>query len=1110
MKTLARSRLSLAVAAALGLLGTPAQADTVIINDTLTGNATTGSWIAKGAACLTAGNAATPVTSVPACSALTGSGQPYEGKTQVGGVTGRIYPTPDPIGQGALRLTNGDTTTGSNGDYQTGAVITKDIFSTTKGVQVTWTSVTYGGDKNNTTGADGMTFFLADGGTDAAHAIPATVGATGGSLGYSCSNGNPVADGVYGGYLGIGIDEYGNFSNSGDTTNTGPGAHANRISLRGSGNTNWKWLNASFPTYYPSSLSAADQLSAVQHTCSTGTLWDYRKGASKASQLSTKLDYNYNFLQYSDVPAATPISNQQAISLPLRSKAVPIVYSLKLTSSGLLDFSYSINGGAATSVVSGRKITDSNGPLPKTFRFGFTGGTGGGSNVHEITCFKAAPADTSSTSAGSNVQTGRTAGGRQMFLAFVHPNNWWGQITANSLYHDDATDSLAVSQDATWDASCVLTGGLCDSMANNPTVAVQASSARSIITWNGSNGVPFQWNKLSSAQQAALTAGETKDDTRLKFLRGDRSNEVNNNGTYRSRTSVLADITDSSPTWVGPPTAYPGTFVDKLRTGATPEGSTYDAFASSYATRLNVVYAGANDGLLHGFRAGSFDANGNFTSTRNDGREVLAYVPSQALATIHSTTPALDYSSQQYAHNFFVDGTPGVGELYYGGAWHTWLVGGLGPGSQASGAISDPAASASSSLYALDITDPAQFSEGNASSLVIGELSSSNASCTNATNCGNSLGLGWGTPLVRRLHDGNWAVLFGNGLNSASGSAGLFILHVDSTTGNRTLRYLDTGYGSAKDPTKAGNRNGIVQVAASDLDGDHVTDYVYAGDVFGNLWRFDLTDSSPSKWSVGSSPMFSTSPGQPITTQVQAVIVPTGASGGSKVIVAFGTGQKLPQTVTASESYASGGQALYGIWDWDMAGWNAKSAGAKFDSLAAPQTVTASKLQVQTVKSTGTGSDGLTYRIVSKNVVCWSGSSACAAGTNTKLGWSLALPTSTEQVVFNPNVYNGLFLVNTIVPATQQILTCSTTPASGFTMFVQVGTGGANPSSGTENGTGLDDVAGFNAGGVGTPAVVNDDGQDYIVQQTAAGAAPPIKLPKGSSSGKRMNWTKLR
>jgi type IV pilus assembly protein PilY1 len=1126
MKTLARSPLSLAVAAILGLTGGAARADALVITDTLTGNTTTSPWIALGGACLTAGNSSTPSTSVPSCSSLAASGMPYYNKTQVGGVTGRIYPTPDPIGKGALRLTNGDyQSNGGNGDYQTGTILYNGTpFPTSKGVQVTWTSVTYGGDNNNGTGADGMTFFLADGAANTSY----QTGGTGGSLGYSCSNGNPVANGVYGGYIGIGIDEYGNFSNSSDTTSTGPGAHANRISVRGSGSTNWFWLNANYPTYYPSSLNTStapavggDALTAVQDTCSTGTLWDFSKGAKKAKQLSTALPYNYNFLQSSDVPASTPIANQQATNMPLRSKAVPIVYSLKLSSTGLLDFSYSINGGAPTAVVSGRKITDSNGPLPATFRFGFAAGTGGGSNVHEITCFKAAAADSSNTSAGSNVQTGRLQGGSQMFLAYMHPNNWWGQVTAQALYHDTTTNALVIATDSTWDANCVLTGGICDAMAGDPTIAAQAPTARNILTWSGSTGVPFQWAKLTPAQQAALTNGDaTANDTRLKYLRGDRTNEVNGGGTYRSRTGVLGDVSDSSPTWVGPPGAgYSGTFADKLRPGVTaPEGATYTPFATAKATRLNVVYAGANDGMLHGFRAGAFDANGNFISTQNDGLEVLGYVPSQALAAIHSTTAALDFSNQQYSHNFYVDGTPGTGDLYFNNAWHTWLVGGLGPGGQAGGAINDPTASAGGLLYALDITDPSQFSETNAASVVIGELSATSfSSCVNVpSNCNTNLGLQWGTPLIRRLHDGNWAVLFGNGLNSASGSAGLYILHVNSTTGAQTLRYLDTGYGISKDPAKAGNRNGIVQVAASDLDGDHVTDYVYAGDVFGNLWRFDLTDPDPNKWAAGAAPMFSTPAGQPITTQVQAIIVPTPASGGNKVIVAFGTGQHLPQTVTAPDSYASGTQALYGIWDWNMASWNAKSPAVKFDSLAAPQTVTVAKLTAQTVTQTLPGSGSISgYREVSRNPVCWAGLTSCQ-GSLAQYGWTLPLPTSTEQVIFNPTVALDLFWVNTIVPATQQILTCSATLASGYTMAIDLGTGGAGQSSIVGDPSLPSDVAGFAGGGVGSISIVNDpiNGKNYIVQQTrtppGSASGQPQAGPNVAGTGKRVNWTKLR
>ena len=52
-------------------------------------------------------------------------------------------------------------------------------------------------------------------------------------------------------------------------------------------------------------------------------------------------------------------------------------------------------------------------------------------------------------------------------------------------------------------------------------------------------------------------------------------------------------------------------------------------------------------------------------------------------------------------------------------------------------------------------------------------------------------------------------------------------------------------------PHGAGDNNGIAYVTAADLDGDHITDYVYAGDIKGNVWRFDLTSSDPANWAAG-------------------------------------------------------------------------------------------------------------------------------------------------------------------------------------------------------------------------------------------------------------------
>src|SRR6185437_1035335 len=206
-------------------------------------------------------------------------------------------------------------------------------------------------------------------------------------------------------------------------------------------------------------------------------------------------------------------------------------------------------------------------------------------------------------------------------------------------------------------------------------------------------------------------------------------------------------------------------------------------------------------------------------------------------------------------------------------------------------------------IYALDITDPATFSEGNAASLVIGEwfngidgvqgaVSCALNGAANNVNCGQNLGDTYGTPLIRRLHDGHWGVIFGNGFGSRSGDAGIYVMDLDPSTAKPTFFYLSTGQGTVASP----GGDGIASPAAVDLDGDKIVDYVYAGDLKGNLWRFDLTDPDPTKWVAGSQPLFST-PGQPITT-VPVVGGVVTAGGFRRVMVAFGTGQRIPTSGT--------------------------------------------------------------------------------------------------------------------------------------------------------------------------------------------------------------------
>ena len=1135
IKSFNRTSVAVAVSAALGLASASVHAQ-IIINDKLTGAHSLFNWKALDGACLTAGDSSntpsdgtqyTPSTAsvtIPGCAVSTFTYYSSKNSTLVGGATGTL---PDAVGSGALRLTNGDYMQGTNGDQMTGAVISNFTFPTNQGVQVTWTSVTYGGDGLSNTGADGLSFFLSDGSK-----TPTKAGGSGGSLGYSCSNKNTFYEGLVGGYLGVGIDEFGNFTNgatldstgkvtsTNDNTASGIGQHAGTLGLRGAGDITWAELAAAYPLYYPSTATAAQQKTAVLNTCASGHMYNTLAGTANTSSATLIDDYKY---LTSVALTGVTLANQQATSsnsatnknVPTRGAAIPISYTLRITSNGLLDFYYSINGGATSAVLSGYDIVSNNGAVPSSFRFGFSAGTGSGSNIHEITCFKAAPADSSNSSAGSNVQSGQVITGTQVYLSYYHPVNWWGSLTASNLNYDSTAKTLTIAATPTWDGGCKITGGSCPAISASSTITKQAS--RAILSNDGGSsggtGVAFEASGTGVLTSTQLTSlgDSTTAAPRIAYLRGDRSNEVGSGtSAYRVRNSLLGDIVDSSPVLVSyPNSAYTGPWADKLYPGATAEGSSYAQFKSDRATRQNVVYVGSNDGMLHGFAAGSFNAPSGaaaptYNGAGNDGTEVLAYVPAQVVSSIHSSTAALDYSNPGYSHNFYVDATPGTGDLYYGGHWHTWVVGGLGPGGHPGGAVnsnSTAIAQPVSALFALDVTDPSQFSEANAGTLVVGEWSSSTLACDSQytiPTCGIYLGQTLGTPLVRRLHDGSWGVIFGNGTNSYGagtaatlGHSGLFIMHI-ATDGTKTFQYIDAA---------SGPNGGIAQVASADLDGDHVTDYVYAGDVLGGLYRFDLTSSTSANWSVMK--IFQTASGQPISTAPVVTSIPAVGSTKPKVLIAFGTGQKLPVTIGNPEVYASGSQALYGIWDSNMTAWNLTATDTKYAAIVqsgnAPNAITASQLTGETITTTGTN------RTVTNNTVCWAGSTACTSG-NTMMGWTLPLPATNEQAIYSPLVTNGFVYINTTIPGTTQVLTCGTTPVAGWTMGVALTNGGSGTTPAFLTG-----VSGLSLNGAGTPAAYStSDGNSFLGTNTVDHQYPTPPIPPLAGSGTRLTWTKVR
>jgi type IV pilus assembly protein PilY1 len=1064
------SFITVLAALALGApLAVEAQAG---ISEDFTGASTTNNWYFFNGACLTAG-AVTGVEPIagsagrmPGCTSIQSS---YYNENLVGGYNGTF---PDPVGSGALRFTNGRP----GGYSQNGAIVSTTPFPTGQGISVTFKTVTYLGNSGGAggDGADGISFYLMDASQLNTSTITGTssgdgngIGSWGGSLGYTCSNANPPYNGLVGAYLGLGIDEYGNFLNgatwmpgytgpnsaTADNSALGYGYKPNRIGLRGAGNIAWSWLHANYPTYYPSGQSTAWMQGAVRATCAAGVVWDYAH-AGKAVKVTGDTIPLYDYAPipnaYVELPASTQIANESALT---RAAATVIFYQLKITQEGLLSLSYSLNGGSYQSVIAGQSITASNGALPANFLFGFAGSTGGSTNIHEILCFKADPATSAASSAGaSEKQSAKLETGTQAYFAYYNPSGWTGRVTASGLGFD-SFGNVIVAATPNWDAACALTGAATCSTTGLGPIPAEAPTRRVILSWNGNAGIPFEWGNLTSSpgggQQAAIDAGDTPPygANRLNYLRGDRSNEINTSGVglYRSRTSVLGDIIDSSPTWVGPPVApYTATWSDRLNPAATiPEAGSsaqsYSQYVTATQTRMNVVYVGGNDGLLHGFRSGSYDPNGNFVATGNDGLEVLAYMPGAVVQTIHSATANVDYSSAQYGHNFFVDATPGAGDLFYGNAWHSWVVGGLGPGGSA--------------IFALDVTNPttSNFTEANAASLVIGEWTSASIACANAASCGSNLGNTYGTPQIRRLHDGKWAVIFGNGFGSASGDAGIFVMTIDPTTHAPTIYYLSTH--------TAGSGNGIAFASPVDLDGDHITDYVYAGDLHGNLWRFDLTSSSETNWALTPGPLFKTPAGQPITTGIVAASGAPSSGMQQYLMLLFGTGQKTPFTNTNPASYATGTQALYGVWDWNLsvsdggtlgpgagnpAGWNGLS-GAQYASLthantglASPHTLTLANLQAQTatINTTTQNRD-----IASNATICWAALSTCSS--NKQFGWYINLPGVQEQIIYGPELVSQALTVNSIVPATNNPISCGNQSDTGFTYVLSAMTGAA-------------------------------------------------------------------
>ncbi|GGZ11000.1 pilus assembly protein [Pseudoduganella plicata] len=554
-------------------------------------------------------------------------------------------------------------------------------------------------------------------------------------------------------------------------------------------------------------------------------------------------------------------------------------------------------------------------------------------------------------------------------------------------------------------------------------LADRPAAARNIYTFDGDPAarratIPFLWDALSPGRQAELDRppvpvdGEDGPDglgsARLEYLRGDRTLEGHG---LRVRSGVLGDAVHSTPVFVGAGANAPA------RGSADPA---YAAFHQRTLRRAPAVYLGANDGMLHAFDARS-------------GAELFAYVPDMLFGALKELT------SPAYTHRAYVDGPLAVGEANLGGAWRTVLVGSPGAGARG--------------LFALDVTDPSYFEGGLG---VLWEFTPRDDAAI-----GNVMTPAQVARLQVRSRNGvrQYRHFAATGNGEGAGRAALLLLALDKPPGQRWR--LDTSYYRLDIPPGEAGLPAGLSAPALVTDDDETLRHVYAGDLQGNLWRFDFTRTPPWRASPGLRPVFvardTNGVRQPIAQQPKVVH----AAGGGYLVL-FGTGMLRSRA------------------DRDPAGFTPQSFYAIHDDPAHPATAATRADLLQRRLDATDGGMGVTV----------SGTQQAIGGGTRPKGWYIDFGVGTgagERNIAGATIVDGKVAFSTVVPGRT-----ACTESYGRTYLLDALSGLAP------------DSAGVAVSGATTGAVV----MDFVDGPPAALPAARVRGHGGRGNGTRIEVTR--
>lgn len=455
--------------------------------------------------------------------------------------------------------------------------------------------------------------------------------------------------------------------------------------------------------------------------------------------------------------------------------------------------------------------------------------------------------------ASTSLAAARSAGSAAIYQANYDSLTWTSRLYAFPLGTNGNVSNTPI-----WEASAL--------------IPVPASRNKLFLGRGGTNA-PFA---LTSAGFSSLTSTATPtaanpnaeqtdfgNAATYAYLLGDKSGEERKGGTLRNRGttagaesgSVLGDIVNSDPQVIA-----------KKDYGYAASDASYSTFANSI--NFEVLAAGSNDGFFH-----VFDAKPDATG----GGELLGFMPQAARTNIK------DLSAPGYQHRNFVDGSIGLGHAKIavpGDAtlsWRSVAVVAGGDGAQTVFAVNT-----SSKTYTANS--------------ILWEVNQA------SSGVGTTLGNVMGRPAIGKLADGTWVAIFGNGYNSADGTANLYVVRL---TDGVILKVIPTNN------AMTGNGLGSTVIVRKTSGNQDTIEFVYGADYKGHIWRFDLSNSSMSSWPATGALIYSTPTGRPITADIQVTPAPASPLTAGGKMIFFGTGSYL----SAADPATTAVQALYGIYD---------------------------------------------------------------------------------------------------------------------------------------------------------------------------------------------------